>query len=167
MRPATCTLLLVVVAGCTPVNQNTPPAGARARVGNDGAEIDMTADGIRAYVARGDYQQWLAESAVRDSLFNSPHGKVRVFFNQTAAAALKADQLPLPVGAMVVKELYRSDGTTLAGYAAMVKYTAGSSWTWWEAFTPDLTNTAAFGNDHSTCRGCHAAGKDSVRTPVP
>ncbi len=51
-RAALVVTLLVVE--CAPANQNLPPPGTRAKVGNDGAEIEMTAEKIGSYVSRGD-----------------------------------------------------------------------------------------------------------------
>ena len=114
------------------------------------------------------YRTWTAEPAVRESSQNSPHRKVRVYFNKASYDALKANTSPLPVGSMIVKDLFQADGATLAGYAVMMKTTA-SSWTWWEAFTNNLDSPAVFAVDSSSCKGCHSqtGNKDQVRTPAP
>lgn len=164
--------LLVLIAAallgsaCAPAIQNEPPPGAKARVGDDGAEIDVTAAAIRSYVTRGDYQAWTAKPGVQNGTLNSPHGKVRIFFNRISEDALRQNTQPLPAGSMIVKELYRSDGAALNGYAAMLKYDA-ADWVWWEAFAANLDSPAAFGKNHSTCVGCHSGGRDFVRAPLP
>ncbi len=60
----------------------------------------------------------------------SPHGRVRVFFNDTLVTSLKAGHgtltgEPLARGAMAVKELY--EGETLAGHAIYYKAADGSA----------------------------------------
>ncbi len=82
---------------------------------------------LSAYFTSNAHRTWSAEPAVHHSTQNSPHGKVRSFFNQTSSVALKANAASLPVGAMVVKELFQADGVTLAGYAAMVKSAPANS----------------------------------------
>jgi hypothetical protein len=158
-------LASIGLAACAPATQNPPPAGSQVTVGDDGTQIEMTAAAIKTYVVGGDYKSWIAEPAVHDRTQNSPHVRVRVFFNATSAATLRATAASFPSGAMIVKELYQADRVTLSGYAAMVKMDA--RWVWWEAFAGNLDSPAAFGIDHSTCVGCHSGGRDSVRSPLP
>jgi|CXWL01.1.fsa_nt_gi hypothetical protein len=164
---------LVIAAAATSFvacgsSSGSPPPGTKLKVGDDGAEIEVTHTGIRAYVTSNAFRSWVAEPAVRDSTQDSPHGKVRVFFNKASYEALQANRSSLPVGAMIVKDLLQADGVMLAGYAVMVKSTE-SSWTWWEAFASNLDTPAVFAVDTPTCRGCHsqAGNKDQVRTPIP
>jgi hypothetical protein len=156
--------LALALAACA--IQNPPPAGQKVRVGDDGAEIELNPAAIRAYVVRGDYKSWLAEPAVHDRTQNSPHGAVRVFWNRVGADALRGAATTLPMGSMIVKELYQGDGATLAGYATMTKHEP-DKWLWWEAFSGNLDSPAAFGVDHRTCVGCHGQGRDYVRSPLP
>lgn len=157
---------LLFLAACGPEVPGS--SSAPVEVGDDGADIVPSSAGISAYVARGDYQTWAAEAGVHPATKTSPHGRVRVFFNRTALAALKEGRASLPVGAMLVKELYGSGSNTLAGYAAMVK-SAEHSWTWWEAFLPDLQSPAAYGVDLPGCRGCHSGPShvDQVLSSAP
>ena len=155
--------------GCGGGNTGPDPnAAGQIKVGNDGAEIAPSAAGIKTYVVSKAYQTWTADAAVRDPTQGSPHGKVRVFFNKTATDALRASALPLPVGAMLVKERYDGNGTSLNGYAAMVKTSAGA-WTWWEASSSNPDTPQAFGVGNPSCKGCHSASgnKDQVRSSVP
>lgn len=156
-------LVVLLLFGCGPTG-----AGSKLKVGNDGAEIEVSHAGIRTYMTGGAYRSWMAEPAVHESSQNSPHGKVRVYFNNTSYEGLKANTLPLAVGSMIVKDLFQADGVTLSGYAVMMK-TSASSWTWWEAFTNNLDSPIVFGVDTATCRGCHSqtGNQDQVRTPVP
>jgi hypothetical protein len=137
-------------------------------VGNDGGEVEVSHAGLRTFVTSGAYRDWSAEPAVRDAIRGSPHGKVRVYFNKASYDALKADAVPLPVGSMIVKDLFNADGATVYGYAVMVK-TSETSWTWWEAFTSNFDSPASFGVDTPVCTGCHSGSgnKDQVLTPVP
>ena len=144
------------------------PSSSAIKVGDDGAEIDTSAAGISAFVASKAYKTWAAEANVHTATKTRPHGHVRVFFNQTSTVALKQNQSSLPVGTMVVKELYQNDGATLSGYAAMVK-SSEKGWTWWEAFLPNLDKPAAYGIDLPGCKGCHSGpgNVDQVLSQVP
>jgi hypothetical protein len=73
---------------------------------------------------------WVPESAAaREAGSGSPHGRVRVFFNQTAIDSIAAGNGPLGTqmprvphteGSMVVKEMYDA-GNTVIGRAAMLR----------------------------------------------
>ncbi len=129
--------------------------------------LDTSEAGVIAFVKERRYQDWLAEPAVHDS--RGPHGKVRVFFNPTAVQSLSAGNDTHPVGTILVKELYSSDGARLEGHALDVKVKAGSgkdTWLFFEGALPDYKNPY-YGRGHDTCHGCHEPGKDYVTTALP
>jgi hypothetical protein len=129
--------------------------------------IDTSSKGIQTFVTDRGHANWTAEPAVHESA--GPHGKVRVFFNDSLKGALASNAATHPVGSAAVKELYESDGTTLDGYAVMVKIAEGSakeSWIWWEGFTPELEGSA-YGRGIGGCDGCHSQGKDKVVSRLP
>ncbi len=138
------------------------------RVGDDGAEIEPTISGIAAYLNGKAHRSWTAEPAAHDSTLGSPHGRVRVYFNQTSLEALRSGTVPLPVGSMLVKELLSSDDVSVRGYTTMVKTSPGS-WTWYEGFSGSLNAPAAYGVDVGVCKGCHSntGNRDQVRSPPP
>lgn len=130
-------------------------------------DIDTSATGIAAYVKEKKYAGWTAEAMVHDS--TGPHGKVKTFFNDTLKASLMANNAMHPKGSASVKELYQDDGTTIDGYAVMVKIADGATketWIWWEGFNPELS-AAYYGKGIGTCEGCHSSGKDRVRSALP
>ena len=123
------------------------------------------------YLQAGSYLSLEAESAVHDS--TGPHGQpgVRTFINAALAEGL-ANGGPHPVGAAAIKELYRSDGTTLMGWAVSVKTdpdsAGGQGWYWYEVFsTTNGSNPVADGNGVGLCHGCHSGGQDYILTPYP
>ncbi len=128
-----------------------------------GEITDTTIQGFTAFVQKGDHKKWAAEAAVHDS--TGPHGKVRSYFNPTLTTSIKANNTTHPKGSISVKELYASDGTTIKGYAVESKTTDGTgadTWLWYEGFSPNFNEY--YGQGLSTCTGCHASGKDFVRS---
>lgn len=131
-------------------------------------ELDTSETGIIAFVREGNYRAWVAEPAVHDT--HRAHGaKVRVFFNDKAVASLGARNAVHPVGTILVKELYDSDGVTLHGHALDVKVSEGpgkDSWLFFESGGPEYRNNY-YGRGHATCHGCHEDGQDYVLTARP
>jgi hypothetical protein len=131
-------------------------------------QLDTSEAGITAFVREGRYKGWLAEPTVHDT--RAPHGdKVRVYFNDTVAASLRAGNVTHPAGSILVKELYDDDGKTVTGHALEVKVADGAgkdTWIFYEGFGPDYGNNY-YGKGHATCHGCHAAGQDYVTSPLP
>jgi hypothetical protein len=91
---------------------------------------DTTSAGFETFLGTATNYQgagWVPESAAaREGDDGSPHGRVRVFFNQTMLDSLAADNGPLgnrmphTEGSMVVKEMYDA-GTTVIGRAAILR----------------------------------------------
>ncbi len=160
-RAASLSLLLLLASACGPSSSVDEGVGVIQ-------QLDTSEAGITAFVREGRYKQWLAEPAVHDT--QAPHGsKVRVFFNDAVAGSLRANNEVHPVGSILVKELYERDGKTLRGHALDVKVSEGpgkDTWIFYEGFGPDYSNNY-YGRAHSTCHGCHEAGKDYVTSPLP
>jgi hypothetical protein len=128
--------------------------------------METSEAGVAAFVRDRRHQGWLAEPAVHDSL--GPHGKVRVFFNDVAVRSLQAGNATHLKGAILVKELYTSDGGALLGYALEAKVKDGpgkDTWLFFEGGPPYENNFYGLGDP--TCHGCHAAGTDYVVTALP
>jgi len=121
-------------------------------------KVTLTTDGPTA-VFPADYRDTYTE--VRDCRFSIEHGGVyiRVLADATALAPYLANQDPLPVGSVLVKEEYSSpdcDPANLIGWRAMRKETPGfdledNDWSW-QHVAPDRE---VFRNDKATCIGCH------------
>ncbi|HEX5753530.1 MAG TPA: hypothetical protein VFZ09_45455 [Archangium sp.] len=131
-------------------------------------ELDTSEAGITAFVREGRYKEWLAEPGVHET--RAPHGsKVRVFFNDPVVQSLRVGNTTHPVGSILVKELYESDGKTLRGHALDVKIAEGpgkDTWIFYEGFGPEYASNY-YGRGHATCHGCHASGRDYVTTALP
>ena len=152
---------LVLTAACGPTSTVDEGVGTIQ-------QLDTSEAGVIAFVKEGRYKDWLAEPAVHDT--RAPHGdKVRVFFNDTVTASLRAGNATHPVGSILVKELYEDDGKTLTGHALEVKVADGAgkdTWIFFEGFGPDYGSNY-YGRAHATCHGCHAAGQDYVTSALP
>lgn len=125
---------------------------------------------LHAFLMNDEYGQWAVQSAVQDSTI---HGKVLVHVNDELKASLEAANASHPAGSMTVKELYAADGTTLEGWAVMIKTQAdsagGDGWYWYESKNlTDATDVIVSANGSSSCTGCHSAGgSDFFKTPFP
>lgn len=144
----------------------TGGTGAGTGGGTSGqTPADDSEASIAAFLAAGTYKTWTADPAPRpDTSFGTHSDLLRVYFNDSAAAASGAEA---PPGSMAVKELY-SDATTLVGKAVSLR-NADGSWT----FYCDATDVTACGassdavspayND-SNCVFCHG---NTMLAPVP
>jgi hypothetical protein len=128
--------------------------------------FDTSEAGIAAFLKERRYQGWLAEPAVHASPI---HGRVRVFFNDTAVQSLRAGNATHPPSTLLVKELYSSDDARLTGHALEVKVEAGAGKDTWLFYEAGLNDSPApyYGRGHPTCHGCHEAGKDYVTSALP
>ncbi len=133
--------------------------------GSNGCEVPTTAAAVESFIAGGTFENWDAETAVHAS--SGPHGMVRTYVNQVLFDSLTANNASHPVCSATIKELYANDGTTINGYAVMVKATDGTSgddWYWYERIG---NNVVADGLGVGGCTGCHSAGSDFFRSPFP
>ncbi len=156
--------------GCPQIDTPTPTATERQPTVTATATptvagpvpIPTTARELLAWLQAGNYLSWTAESAPHASA--GPHGgKVRTFLNDTVLDSLSAGNASHPAGSALVKELYFG-GDTVALWAVSVKVqddsAGGRGWYWWEG-------VGLAGLGQPACTGCHAAGRDYVRTPFP
>lgn len=122
----------------------------------DGDEVPANAAELLPWLEAGEYLDFPAESQIHGQTGASPHGDVRVFINETLDASLAADNESHPEGSAAIKEIYGSDGSTLAGWAVSVKTQAdsagGEGWYWYEILNGSVL---ADGNADPTCNGCH------------
>ncbi len=145
------------------------PDASNVQVG----DVPNEPNNLFTFLSSGDYTSFAAESAVHGPTLGSPHSSVRVFVNGLLDASLRAGNSSHPIGSSSVKELYSSDGSTLRGWAVMVKTQQdsdnGRGWYWYEVFsTTDGSNPAVSANGASACTGCHASGgSDFFRSNFP
>ncbi len=141
------------------------PAAAPAGIADETPPLASAE--LQAWLAAGDYQGFLAESARHPS--SGPHGPVRTYVNAALAGSLATCEASHPVGSAAVKELYTGDA--IRGWAVMIKTEAAqgaASWYWYEVFdTAPGAEPAVAGQAHDTCTGCHDGGLDAVRSSWP
>lgn len=137
----------------------------------DGDTVPSNAAALFPFLQARAYDQFAVESGIHAS--SGPHGgNVRTFINDALADSLAAGNEQHPAGAATIKELYQSDGSTLNGWAVMVKTDAdsagGQGWYWYEIFsTTDSANPVVDGNGVGLCTSCHSSGDDYFRSPYP
>lgn len=98
---------------------------------------------------------------------------VESYYNDVAGAAMEAGTLPLPDGAILVKEAYE-DTSAASPMALTIMSKREGSW-YWAQVTPDgqlfaMDGMPLEGREVSMCIGCHqdaAAENDLVATPFP
>ncbi len=157
---ATVTSQLIGSATPTETPSPTPTIGA----GNQTPPTDE--DALIAWLQADSYLSWEAESGPHASA--GPHfGTVRAFINDALFESLSANDTQHPAGAAAVKELYGRTGTTVLGWAVMLKVQDdsddGRGWYWYETFN----GSGGGGIGDPVCTGCHSEGRDFVRIPFP
>jgi hypothetical protein len=130
-----------------------------------------------AYLRAGGYRSLPAEPANHPS--RGPHSRkgmpVRVFVTPALRDSLAAGAAEHPIGAATVKEMYERDGTTLRGWAVMVKVAAaggddGRGWYWYENLgtgADDGADPIAAATGVELCADCHGSGDDFILTRFP
>jgi hypothetical protein len=142
--------------------------GGTATGGTTGTGVDSTQSGLQTFVASGAYKEtpWIADvAAPRDGTSTSPHGRVRVWFNDTLKASQVAGNgmamVAHTTGSVAVKEHYDA-ADALTGHSVMVKEEgAATAWTY---YCEDATTPANCGGESPTygtaadgvsCSFCH------------
>lgn len=154
----TATAAPVAAAGVAKVNCPV------VQIGTTAAQIVPTDLGaLKTFLESKGYAAFKSEPAAHAS--TGPHGKVRTFVNDLLAASLTANNAVHPINAASVKELYSAD--TIVGWAVLVKTQAesagGAGYFWYELVNGKVVIE---GNGKSACAGCHASGKDFVRSVI-
>lgn len=160
-------VLLVSLVACG--KDDAPDRTGTPSTGTVGEIADTSMSGVLAFLQAGSYKNWATKQEALIDSVSAHAGKTRTYFNDTAAAAAKANQNPLPKGSILIKDLLDFDGTMLRGQALMAKVSdgaGGDTWVWFEGFLPSYSGSY-YGIGHTTCVGCHSSGTDYVRTPVP
>lgn len=136
-------------------------------------DLPVELDPLFAYLQSGEYRNFKHQET-ENHPSTGPHTKlglpVRVYYNDTIAASIKAGNKEHPKGSAIVKEMFDSDNNP-AGWATMVKTQetsdGGKGWFWYEGTSPtDKMEIAAIGNGVPGCQSCHTVGLDMVRSDV-
>jgi hypothetical protein len=112
------------------------------------------------------------DAAVRDSEGNSPHGKVKTFFNQSLVDSFDNDTHAL--GSIAISERYENDETTVKGWVVKFKLNTDSddnSWHFYEIEKdPDFDSATPAPNEAgaSDCVSCHSSdSNDYIKGSLP
>jgi len=127
-----------------------------------------------AYLNTKKYQEFKTqESEAHPSI--GPHTKigwpVRTYMNDILSKSMTDGNKEHPIGSAVVKEMF-NDQNVLNGWAVYTKTqddtASGKGWFWYEVTsTDDSSAIQGIGNGVNGCVGCHAIGKDMVRSAFP
>lgn len=137
------------------------------------SNVPVQTDALFSYLSDKTYQNFTHKEKEKHPSAG-PHTQyglpVRVFYNDTMSASLKAGSTEHPKGAAIVKEMFDAD-ENLSGWAVMVKThdrtDDGKGWFWYEVTsTTDSNALAATGNGVTGCSGCHTVGIDMVRSNI-
>ena len=162
--------LALALGACSSNDSSDPQGSADAATGADAdsaGAVPADPATLFSFLQSGSYQAMVAEPSVHPSA--GPHGTVRVYFDDSLATSLDSQAAAHPRGAAAIKELY--SGSTLSGWAVMVKTGSGteaSDWYFYEVFsTTEGSSPAADGNGLPGCASCHSAGVDFIRSSAP
>ncbi len=147
----------------------------KAAMGAMGEAMDANSDKKASYqekvfkwLVAKKYSNFASDSTVHPSSSGpAVHGDVRTFYNKKLDESMKQGNDTHPVGSLAVKELHKDN--VLIGWALAVKSKEddgkGNGWWWYENLSvTDTKNPVAAGLGHTSCVGCHAPGRDFVRT---
>lgn len=150
-------LLALLGSGCAdvPPVQEAPPSSPEA---------------MHNFLLAGQHHGWHGESEV----FKSDLGDAgaRVFLNDILWKSLAAGNDVHPVGSAAVRELYKPDFETPAGFGALVKTQetgqAGAGWYFFETFQMEPGQPFSQSAQGAPgCVQCHQEGVDFVQTKLP
>jgi len=141
--------LLCCVGGCVEDDAVSPPADA-AQLGG--------------WLDAGHHLQW-SETPLRPGT-DTPLFR-RIYFNDALSGSLSRGDTSHPVGAAAVRELYDPDGSTLVGWAVMIKVDdtgAPTDWFFYEHYEPDEPQTPPLVGERGApgCVGCHSHATDMI-----
>jgi hypothetical protein len=130
-----------------------------------------TAETVWAQLESANYRSWRLWPGTSERYEGTePHGMLlTTYVNDLALQALENGTLPLPDGAIVVKENYMPDGTFDAS-TVMVKragYAPEHNDWFWAKY--DAAGNAEVAGRAEMCQACHSANRqrDHLMTPLP
>lgn len=166
-------ILAIGIGSCAGSSDSpTPQTAGTGGVGGDNVAFpvieEVTADGIKAFVAAEKYKDWYTDAAVHQDA--GPHGKVKNFFNDLLRKSMTEGTAQHPKNSTVVKELYDASGTTLTGRAVDVRRNdevGAQGWVFYEDFANTADSIDVYGIAHASCTSCHVQEKDFIRVSLP
>jgi len=145
-------LLISLVAGCmqAPERSETDETTSSAK---PPAAVDLYAE-----ISESDYESWTTAPGYQSrQKAQGPHGdEVQIRLSPSAEEALAEGAVEWPVGAMIVKDVFR-DGD-LEQIAAMKKTDEGWYWGEWDSQGEPIAEGLAI----DACEGCHGRGTDGT-----
>jgi hypothetical protein len=151
---------------------DAPPADAPATLPAATARPpEPTAESVWARLQSENYRSWQLWPGTSERYEGTePHGMLlTTYVNELARQALENGTVPLPDGAIVVKENYMPDGTFDAS-TVMVKregYAPEHNDWFWAKY--DAAGNAEVAGRAEMCQACHSANRqqDHLMTPLP
>jgi hypothetical protein len=148
-----------------PPDAGAPPAPAAPQ------QPEPSAEAVWAQLQSEDYRRWQLWPGTSEQYEGTePHGMLlTTYVNEAARQALENGTLPLPDGAIIVKENYMPDGTFDAS-TVMVKrqgYAPEHNDWFWAKY--DAAGNAEVAGRVEMCQACHSANRqrDHLMTALP
>jgi hypothetical protein len=159
------------VAACAGESAPPPPETGAAPSPATRQQGDPDAADLWERIRADDYRSWaLWPGTTARYEGTEPHGMLlTTYVNETARRALEAGTLPLPDGAIIVKENYMPDGTYDAATVMLKRegYAPDHNDWFWAKY--DGAGTAEVAGRVDMCQACHGASRhrDHLMTPIP
>jgi len=165
------TVVLVACGGSKPKSSHEGMGGGMEGMNMKMGMADPAADTKTVLDAAKDYASWSKFSEMQQPMRSEGHMNMYVlgFHNQVVGDAIKSSTLPLPDGAIIVKqEMMKPDAAPMS---ITVMSKQGGAWYWVKA-SPDgmkvmtMNGMAMEGRDVGMCKDCHdnASGNDYILT---
>jgi hypothetical protein len=140
-----------------------------------GTEVDAgqdpTAESVWAQIQSEDYRSWALWPGTSQRYEGTePHGMLlTTYVNEIAREALANGTLPLPEGAVVVKDNYMPDGTFDASTVMLKRQGYAPEHNDWFWAKYDAAGNAEVAGRAEMCQACHSANRqrDHLMTPLP
>jgi hypothetical protein len=136
-----------------------------------GARQEPTAESVWAQLQSEDYRSWRLWPGTSEQYEGTePHGMLlTTYVNELARQALEDRTLPLPDGAVVVKENYMPDGTFDASTVMLKRQGYAPDHNDWFWAKYDAAGNAEVAGRVEMCQACHSANRqgDHLLTPLP
>jgi hypothetical protein len=165
-------LLLLLLTGCErDVAEEAPLVADSPAMPAAAAAPDTTAEAVWQHLQRADYRSWqLWPGTSPQYEGGEPHGMLlTTYVNELAHHALAERTMPLPDGAIIVKDNYMPDGSFDASTVMLKRrgYAPNHNDWFWAKF--DAAGVAEDAGRVEMCQACHSArqDRDHLLTPLP
>jgi hypothetical protein len=170
-RAGIVTSVVLILAACEADDPAPPPPADRPAEAAAATAPQPTAEAVWQHLQREDYTSWALWPGTQPRYEGSePHGMLlTTYVNDLAQQALREGRLPLPDGAIIVKENYMPDGSFDAS-TVMVKRQGFNpehhDWFWAKY---DAAGVVEDAGRVEMCQACHRAAqqRDYLLTPLP